>query len=182
MLNSSSDNQRVKKQIAESLLSLLVEKTFSEITVTSIVAKAKVARASYYRNFENKEAIIEYVIDNLRHQIMKDIHYDDDDQIYSKKNVQIGFEKALTACLVLKFDLLTLYDNGFGSLLQQMFNRYIVEFAGNMPASSIDRYKLYFISGAVMNVLIQWLKEGANEPPRKIADICVNYLDGGILH
>ena len=124
MSKASMDNQRVKNQITEGLFSLLRKKSFSEITVTDIVKEANVARASYYRNFQNKE----------------------------------------------------------GSLIQQTFNRYIMEFAGNMPAGSATRYKLYFISGAVTNVLIEWLNEGAKEPPREIAALCVNYFSGGILH
>ena len=182
MSKASIDNQRVKKQITEGLFSLLRKKTFSEITVTDIVNEANVARASYYRNFQNKEEIIESYMDSLRDDLMKDISYDDDDKIFNVENAKIGFEKALTYCLIRKADLLTLYNNGFGSLIQKIFNRYIIEFAGNMPFNSIERYKLYFISGAVSNVLIEWLNTGVKEPPRDIAAICVKYFEGGILH
>lgn len=182
MSKASIDNKRVRKQITEALFSLLRKKSFSEITVTDIVKEAKVARASYYRNYENKEAIIESAIDAVRDEIMENIDYYDDEHIFNKENVLKGFTDALTACLVIKSDLLTLYNNGFGSLIQQTFNRYIMEFAGNMAATSIERYKLYFISGAVTNVLIEWLNEGANEPPREIASICVKYMEGGIIH
>lgn len=182
MSKASMDNLRVKNQITESLFTLLRQKPFSEITVSDIVKEAKVARASYYRNFENKEQIIEAAMDRLRDELMNDIKYDDDEQIFNKGNAKVGFEKALTYCLVRKADLLALYHNGFGSLIQQTFNRYIMEFAGNMPTSSLDRYKLYFISGAVTNVLIEWLNEGAKEPPKEIAALCTDYFSGGILH
>ena len=182
MSKASIDNQRVKKQITESLFTLLQKKSFSEITVTDIVKEANVARASYYRNFQNKEEIIEAAMDSLRDELMTDISYDDDEHIFNQENARAGFEKALTCCLVKKSDLLTLYHNGFGSLIQQTFNRYIMEFAGNMPVNSVERYKLYFISGAVTNVLIEWLNEGAKEPPREIAALCVSYFTGGILY
>ena len=182
MSKASMDNMRVKNQITEGLFSLLRKKPFSEITVTDIVKESNVARASYYRNFENKEQIIEAAMDSLRDELMADIQYDDDEHIFIQGNARAGFEKALTCCLVRKADLLTLYHNGFGSLIQQTFNRYIMEFAGNMSANSIERYKLYFISGAVTNVLVEWLNEGAKEPPREIAALCVDYFTGGILH
>ncbi len=181
MSKAEIENKRVKKQITEALLSLMKQKPFSEITVTDLVTKANVARASYYRNFENKEAVIENVMEQLREELMQDIHYDDDALIFKEENVREGFEKALTSCLVLKSDLLILYHNGFGSLIQNTFNRYMIEFAGNMPSDSIDRYKLYFIAGAVTNVLIEWLDEGAKEAPREVAAICVDYLKGGLL-
>ncbi len=182
MSKASIDNKRVKKQITEGFLSLLNKKAFSEITVTDIVNKSKVARASYYRNFQNKEEIIEAYMDNLRDDLMQDINYDDDERIFNSENAKKGFEKALTYCLMRKADLLTLFNNGFGSLIQKAFNRYIIEFAGNMSSNSIERYRLYFISGAVSNVLIEWLNAGAKEPPRDIAAICVKYFEGGILH
>ena len=182
MSKASMDNMRVKNQITEGLFSLLRKKPFSEITVTDIVKESNVARASYYRNFQNKEEIIESAMDSLRDELMSDIKYDDDEHIFNQENARIGFEKALTCCLVKKADLLTLYHNGFGSLIQQTFNRYIMEFAGNMPVNSTERYKLFFIAGAVTNVLIEWLNEGAKEPPREIAALCVNYFSGGILY
>lgn len=182
MSKASMDNKRVRKQIMDGLFSLLRQKPFSEITVTDIVTEAKVARASYYRNYENKEAIIEDSMDTFRDELMKNIDYSDDEHIFNKENVLTGFTNALTACLVKKADLLALYKNGFGSMIQETFNRYITEFAGNMPTTSIERYKLYFIAGAVTNVLIEWLSEGAIEPPKEIAGICVKYLEGGLLH
>lgn len=182
MSKASMDNHRVKNQITEGLFSLLRKKTFSEITVTDIVKEAKVARASYYRNFQNKEEIIRAAMDNLRDDLMKDIQYDDDEHIFNKENVLVGFTNALKSCLSIKSDLLALYNNGFGSLIQETFNQYIMDFAGNMSSTSIERYKLYFISGAVTNVLISWLNEGAIESPKEIAYICVKYLDGGILY
>lgn len=182
MSKAAMDNQRVRRQITDGLFSLLRKKSFSEITVTDIVKEANVARASYYRNFESKEEIIETAMDSIRDELMQDINYDDDEHIFNMGNARIGFEKALSCCLVRKADLLTLYHNGFGSLIQQTFNRYIMEFAGNMSVNSIERYKLYFISGAVTNVLIEWLDDGAKEPPREIAALCTDYFSGGILH
>ena len=108
MSKASIDNQRVKNQITEGLFSLLRKKSFSEITVTDIVREAKVARASYYRNFQNKEEIIEAAMDILRDELMKDIQYDDDEHIFNQENARAGFEKALTSCLIRKADLLTM--------------------------------------------------------------------------
>ena len=182
MSKASMDNQRVKNQIIEGLFSLLQKKVFSEITITEIVKESNVARASYYRNFQCKEDIIEAAMDSLRDELMKDVSYDDDEHIFNFHNARAGFERALTFCLLHKSNLLALYRNGFWSLIQQIFNRYIIEFAGNMPNNSVERYKLYFIAGAVTNVLVEWLNSGANESPKEIAALCADCFVGGILH
>ena len=44
-------NKIVKDSIAQSIFQLMKRKRFSDITITEIVKKAGVARASFYRNF-----------------------------------------------------------------------------------------------------------------------------------
>lgn len=175
------ENQRVKNQIVKGYFSLLRKKENSKITITDIVTEANVARASYYRNFDNKEQIIEFALEQLRNELMSDIEYDDNKCIFNLENASIGFEKGLNYCLLKKSDLLLLYNTGFGYLIQLTFNRFIIEFAGNMSINSIERYKLYFISGAVTNVLIEWLNGGTKETPKEIATLCATYFSGGIL-
>ena len=51
-------NLRVKKNITEALFALMDKKDFSKITVTDIIEEAKVARASFYRNYESKEDLL----------------------------------------------------------------------------------------------------------------------------
>ena len=48
------ENIRVKKSITEALLKLMHEKSFSDISITEIIRSAKVARASFYRNYDFK--------------------------------------------------------------------------------------------------------------------------------
>ena len=91
MSKASMDNMRVKKQITEGLFSLLRKKPFSEITVTDIVKESNVARASYYRNFQNKEEIIESAMDSLRDELMADIQYDDNEHIFNQGNARAGY-------------------------------------------------------------------------------------------
>lgn len=181
MSHGSIENAKTKKKITESLFILLKKKNFSEITVTDIVNTAGVARASYYRNFSSKESIIEEYMNTLRQEIIPDVEFTDDSNIFDYERIINSFERSLTYSLKNKSYILTLYKNGFGSLIQQILNRYIEEFAGDMPNNSIQKYKLYFISGAMFNVLIQWLENGAIESPLEIATACADFLNGQII-
>lgn len=182
MSHGSIENAKVRRKIREALFSLLKKKKFSEITVTDIVTEASVARASYYRNYETKESIVEDFIDVLHDDIMSKIELSADYEIFDYDNVVDGFEKALTYFLQNKSYVITLYQNGFGNLIQELLNRYVEEFVGDMPSHSIDRYKLYFISGAVGNILVHWLEGGAIESPYEVARIAAGYLRGDILN
>lgn len=182
MSHGSIENAKVKRKITESLFMLLKKKKFSEITVTDIVSTAGVARASYYRNFDCKEAIIEEYMDMIHHEIIPESELTDDFDIFSYERIITGFERSLTYFLKNKSYILILYKNGFGSLIQEILNRYIEDVAGDMPCDSIERYKLYFIAGAVFNVLVQWLENGAVESPLEIATACADFLSGKIVH
>ena len=55
-------NRRVKESITTTLLHLLNQKSISEISISEIISKAGVARASFYRNYSSKENVITTLI------------------------------------------------------------------------------------------------------------------------
>jgi AcrR family transcriptional regulator len=183
MENNTIANERVRTSIIEALFSLLTQKKFSEITVTDLINNANVARASYYRNFDSKEAIIEEYMDTTYNKlIISNLNEDyEANEIFDYTNMVEGFRRSLTYFLANKSYIIALYDNGFSSLIQETLNRYIEELVGDMSKNSIERFQLYFISGAVFNILIQWLKSGAIESPLEIAKMSANYLINGVV-
>lgn len=181
MSRGATENARVKKSVTEALFVLLKKKNFSEITVTDIINEAGVARASYYRNFESKEAIIEQYMDSLHEEVISSNEYSNVKDVFKYENIIAGFERSLTSFLKNKSYIISLYQNGFGSLIQDILNIYIEDSVGDMPVHSIEWYKLYFIAGAVFNVLIKWLENGAVESPIEIARACADFLKGDII-
>ena len=57
-MKKEQHNSFVKEQITHALLSLMKHHPFEDITITEIVKNALVSRASFYRNFINKEDIL----------------------------------------------------------------------------------------------------------------------------
>ena len=57
-MKKEQNNSFVKEQITHALLSLMKHHPFEDITITEIVKNALVSRASFYRNFINKEDIL----------------------------------------------------------------------------------------------------------------------------
>ncbi|MDD7738833.1 MAG: TetR/AcrR family transcriptional regulator [Fusicatenibacter sp.] len=168
------ENARVKKSIEDAFFTLLKEKNFSEITVTDLVKKSGVARTSYYRNFDSKEDIIKEYIQRLREEI--DSAFENSVKIFGEKmNIQT-LTIHISYYLKEMHNILLLYENGFGTLMLDETNHYIEEAYGDMSCSSIERYRLYFTSGAIFNTMIQWLKTGAKEAPGEIAQIMMGML------
>lgn len=181
MSRGSQENERVRRQIISALFELMKEKPSSAITVSEIIRRAGVARASYYRNFTSKEDIICSAMDNIKVQVLPsdDTHSSED---FFRYDIAVhGFEAALSQFLLNKSDVLALYDNGYASLLQGLINEYIEEVVGDMKQASSERYLLYYISGATFNVLIQWLKGGAMESPHEMAKLCADIMCKPVL-
>ena len=62
ILDNTEKNSYVKKQITNALLSLLKEKELKDISISEITTTAQVSRISFYRNYNDKDAIIkEYI-------------------------------------------------------------------------------------------------------------------------
>lgn len=58
-------NSRVQRQIITGFYELLKEKSYMDITVTDIVKKAGVSRASYYRNFSSIGDLVDEIVESI---------------------------------------------------------------------------------------------------------------------
>ncbi len=56
---------RSMNKIADALLDLMRGKPYDSVTVTEICGKAHVARKTFYRSFDSKDAVIIYRLDNM---------------------------------------------------------------------------------------------------------------------
>ena len=63
--------KQVKDRLMQAMISLTKEKEWSEISVTDLIIKAGVARASFYRNFNTIGDLIEYGVDRIRADFWK---------------------------------------------------------------------------------------------------------------
>ena len=76
-------NQKVKTSITSALFELLKEKSISEISITEIINKAHVARASFYRNYSSKESVITTLIQDILVDYHEEIKFEDENFFYA---------------------------------------------------------------------------------------------------
>lgn len=166
------ENIRVKENITAALLELLNEKSISEITITEIVTRAGVARASFYRNYATKENIITTLIADTLEKFRASLR-EDEENFYTYENVRRSF----SFFSHYEKQVLDLHRFGYGSILLQMLNQFHEEVAGTMSRKSIERYKLYIYIGSLYNAAMVWLQNGKKERIEDMAEmfyqICV---------
>lgn len=68
-------NAFVKECIQTALINLIREKQYDEISITDIVKEAGVSRSSYYRNFNSKDCILDFLLERIATSIENTLDY-----------------------------------------------------------------------------------------------------------
>lgn len=158
-------NQKVKDSLLAALIELAQSSKWSGISITALIQKAGVARSSFYRNFSSIEDIVDYGIAEMNQKYRQENpspneNFRDKDLMYFK----FRFFKEHASLL------LTFHHAQTPQTLLAAINDFVVDAYGDMPASSISKYELYYYSGAFYNMVIHWLEDGAKESPEDMAD------------
>ena len=155
-------NIEVKEKLAAALFSLLEDRPISEITVTTLIENASVARVSFYRNYSSLEEILRYRLDTLVDRYFEEctfptVNFSDPENM----TWMFGFYRKY------KRELLALQRNGLSSMLLETINDISLTYrraADEAPAelSREERLDCYYEAGAFYNTVIHWL--AASDP------------------
>lgn len=158
-------NKRVKDRLFSALIEFAGEKDWSKLTVSELIEKSGVARASFYRNFKSVDELIDYGIQQMTLHFHEGKTYRDEDyhgreamlykfRFYQEHaEVVLAFHRARMSVTLL--DLITDCE---------------IDACGDMPVNSISKYELYYFSGAFYNMMLCWLENGTKETPEAMAD------------
>ena len=157
-------NEEVRTAIIDAFFGLMRKRRNTEITVSDIVREAGVARVSYYRNFTSREDIVHSLIDDAIERYEKVVD-DSAGTFYCYWNIMMAFRMIYDYREYIK----DIMRYGFVQPLHDRLNELHERMDGDIPASSIKRYRIYAYIGAFTNTALQWVKEGTKESPEEIA-------------
>ena len=87
-MTESKQSIRTKKFLTKSLMDLIIEKDFEDISVTDICEKALITRATFYKYFEDKYNLAQYLLYELEEQIfekgLQNFSYNSPKELYLK--------------------------------------------------------------------------------------------------
>ncbi|MCR5420058.1 MAG: TetR/AcrR family transcriptional regulator [Lachnospiraceae bacterium] len=164
----------VKEEIAEAFKELLADKIVTDITVSDVVKKAGVARASFYRNFSSTNDVLEYIQNriaaDLRDNVIPVITSDNERQwraflfryiYFMEDNYQKIKESKTTNASLILYKI----TNIAGGIAKTMHFQDI-----NEKYSTTARF------GAINSVIIHWFDDGNKEPPEEIVDYIMSFI------
>ena len=167
-MNPQEKNTYVKKQITKALIDLMKKKKIADISISEICDKAQVGRASFYRNYDSKEEVIERHIDLLIAEWAKGVNNDPSANIYNFfQSLFQHFQK----------------NSGFyKSLYKQNLSFLILNSIRERPGidSDIDASTLYaraFNAYGIFGWIDVWFSNGMKETPEELNSIIVGHIN-----
>lgn len=152
-------NLYVIEHITSALLKLMQKQNLNEISIRQICAEAGVGRASFYRNFESKEAVIsrhlKTLLDNWWMEAIKKPDFNLVEAIFEH------YYEHRELCIML-------YKQGLAHLSLNS----IKEACGPKPEqTNIVAYTTAYFSYGLYGWIEEWFKRGMQETPKEMAEL-----------
>lgn len=161
-MSNEGRNAYVIEHLRDALLKLLSEKQMNDISISELVETAQVGRASFYRNYEQKEDILKAHINVLFHEWTDEWQKNDGVLLSERLRILIAhFEKH---CDFYKL----LNDRGLIYLLKDV----IIGLCGPKPeCEKVQAYTAAYVAYVLYGWIDVWFQRGMRESSDEIAEM-----------
>ncbi len=159
---SNEQSKRITRECIEgALIQLLEQKEMEKISISEIVKRAGVSRTAFYSHYQTKEDVLKSALGEVIDQIILLTPGNPRDEGYW---LPLFTE---TKKYIHPFSLLL--KAGLGDqILSEITARVLAETADD----KLSHYTEILWLGAIYNVLVAWVRSGAQEPPEEMATLC----------
>ena len=161
--------------ITTALLDLMQEKPYKEIAITELSDKANLSRRTFYRHFDSTDAVIDHHLKNLCDELLVLF-----EEIVKTQQRDFAFVVEVFFAFWVKHKefLAVLHDNDLAyQSLQKFWSEVRTRLLGDNLSNYTLDYMYYFTSGAMTNLLIKWIEEGAIRSPKEMGTIASRVLE-----
>ncbi|MFI3208345.1 MAG: TetR/AcrR family transcriptional regulator [Eubacteriales bacterium] len=156
-------SERSKQWLADSLLIILNDKPYHQITITDITEKAGVSRLTFYRNFDSKEDILKFHFDRVFTAYVSSIEVD-----------EFNLEQALILCFrfwhTLKDEIKACLKNDLHKVMYRPLEKYLNVFLSKGEyKDSFTQIQKTFIVGGLFASIASFAEEQSEQNPEEMA-------------
>lgn len=167
---------RSKALITESLLKLMHELPYEEITVKRIILDIGLVRKTFYRNFESKGDVLDSIINKAIEEYIDALVNSSDDPLtvifnfcdHNKELFSILQKNNMLYILLLKLNEVI---PQISKTTDPEKNPFIMLMSGLEPD-----YLIAFNIGAIWNIISLWVERGMTDDPSDIKRLIEQYL------
>lgn len=165
MYHKQTNKTAIQSQhmIADALNSLMKRKPFQQVTVTEICEEAAIGRKTFYRNFDLKEDVIEFQLEKLCEQYVKEIVGRTSDQ---RLRYHFEFVRRNAEFFI------DLYRNGFHQLAYSKFSVLRQETMPKWSENEVEQeYRSAYIINGIEAIQQIWIERGFQESIDTVLEI-----------
>lgn len=161
----------------EALYKLLETKEYDKINISEIIIKAGISRATFYRNFRNKDDIVKLKVKMFFETFFQDtfnryksVDHLDETYLINSFFISIDENEKLIAT-VIKTNLEYLMENGILGLINMQKDRF---YKLVKPNESTDKYTMEIVASSAWTLVSRWIKTGKKEKVTELVEIYLN--------
>lgn len=161
-MSNEGRNAYVMEQLTDAMLDLLKEKNINDISISELVNKAQVGRASFYRNYTCKEDILKNYLDKIFEEWTGDRQENTNDLLSEQlRRMILHFEKNRSF-----YELLN--QRGLIYLLKDTI---ISKLGLNPEDKKSEAYMKAFVAYALYGWIETWFQRGMKESANEIGEL-----------
>jgi AcrR family transcriptional regulator len=158
--------------ILDALIELMKEKPYEEISIKELAEESCVARQTFYRNFNNKEDVLLYYID----EIFDDYFADVKEKLHTQDSIRDLSMRLLEIWKENKKIFLALQKAGLIHMTLERFSQYALMLQKHLDDSTGKKseqltYAAHFIAGGTYMVLSKWFQENMKVPVDEMGNL-----------
>lgn len=166
-MNNLEKNTYAKKQIYKATIELLATKKIKDLTISELVEKAEVGRATFYRNFDSIKDVL------AKHEEQLSKKFSEDCKKEGVNNLLDLIYKLTKHYAANKEFYMIIYKQNelgiIGRTIRELVEKEIV------PKNSAQKFGLDFFVYGLCGWLIAWLKDDMNPEPEKLRELMKEY-------
>ncbi len=170
----------VKTEIKRAFLDMLLQKSYTDITVSDIIKKAQVSRMSFYRNFKSTDDVIESITDDIIQGFNASI------VPVMKENDERMWRELLFEIIYAIIQFQKYLDISFREFAKRRANQGIIfsrlqdkvlQAERELPVlSPVEKYTAMGKTNLVFGVINNWALSDMKESPEEIVNILMTMI------
>lgn len=165
--------------LTEALFQLMEQQDFKKLSVKTVVEKAGVGRATFYRHYDTLEDIIDDYVDELQRRIWGSPSAGPERPELQEmsSDVRSATERVFQILMEEKTRLHILKQQGLANKISSMIYRLTLSTILDLDVLN-NKYQPYFFAGASSAMVLAWLESDMRESPKEMADLFLRSLHG----
>lgn len=165
--------------IVDSLIALMEEKPYQQITIMDICRKADLSRQTFYNFFDQKEEVLRFCLQceyERQFRFVKDVEELTIDQIVEAFAAVLQKNEKLLS-LMIQNNLDTIILDEIAKCISLFANRFVKD---SRKVSELP-YSKAILSGALAHLLVYWFRQEKPIPLQELTRLISDFLEGKLF-